>query len=227
MINNITISDDSKYLISLFPTNFKGVLVDIGAFHGIKLSNSFLFELWGWDTYCIEPNPNNIESLRETREHVLEYACGAENKDNIPLYVFNLNDEVGEAAGTGLLDFRVSSNGNEQLHKDIFKRTNTVKLRTLDWLMSNEIKQSHIDLLTIDVERYELEVLKGADLLRWKVKVLCIENLERPYGLHEISHEIKDTQELLLRALNYRYVHRIEYNDIYIHNDYYSELIRN
>lgn len=195
----------AEHVLSLFPKDFKGVCVDVGAYDPFWTSNSWILEEDGWETYCIEPNPNCIPRLKEYRKNVLEFACGEENKNDVPFYIYtynyagpNLNKEdiwYGEAAATGLL-----------LHKeyDIHKKI-TVNVRTLDWLMENIIKQDHIDYISIDVERNEMSVLKGFDLARWKPKVIVIENIDR------------DTEQLeYLQQRGYKYIYRMSLNDFYM-----------
>lgn len=214
-----------EYVKTLFPPMYPGICVDIGAYDPFWINNSWIFEEIGWDTYCIEPNPNCIPRLKKYRKNVLEYACGSENKDNVELFVFsapnagpNLKKKEkwkGEAAGTGLSDFR-KFNGRSEYHISIYDRTVLVKMRTLDWLMENEIKKDKIDVLSIDVECYELEVLKGISLNRWKPKVIIIEDLTPE----------DTTQRDYIVSRGYRQVHRISVNDIYLKNDFYDDVMR-
>jgi len=199
----------AEYALTLFPKDFKGICVDVGAFDPFFLSNSWLFEEAGWDVHCVEPNPSCISRLKHFRKNFYVYACGLENKDDVDFFVY-YNPTVGEAAGTGLIDHRLNPTTGE-FHKTIFSHETKVKVRTLDWLMENEIKRDHIDYLTIDVERNEMDVLKGIDFNRWKIKVIIIENLDKD-----------PEQSSLLKSFNYRYIHRIVYNDIYIHENFYS-----
>ena len=61
-----------KYLDEIikdyFPKNYTGIFFDIGAYDPIKISNSYHFELNGWDTYCFEANPNLIHNLKKVRK---------------------------------------------------------------------------------------------------------------------------------------------------------------
>lgn len=204
----------AEYVVSLFPFGFRGVCVDVGAFDPFWISNSWLFEQMGWDTYCIEPNSNCIPRLREFRKNVLEYACSNYIEDDVDLFTFSvpiLGDNA-EAAGTGLIDHRLNKDSGV-FHTTIFSRTSKVKVRTLDWLMTEEIKQDRIDYLSIDVERSEMSVLKGISFDIWKPKVIAIENLEE-----------SDDQRRYLKRLGYRRVHRIIYNDFYMRNSHYSAM---
>jgi hypothetical protein len=77
--------------------------------------------------------------------------------------------------------------------------------------MKHEIKQLHIDFLSIDVERNEVEVLKGCSLDKWKPSVIAIENL---YGYDRGG--VPDPEQFkILNKYGYSRTHRIVYNDIY------------
>jgi len=188
----------AEYVKELFPKEFKGICVEVGAFAPKVLSNSWIFEQDGWEVYCIEPNPKCIPELKKYRKHVLEYACGAENLDDQDLFVYNVS--IGEAAITGLLDLHAGK---------LYTRVEKVTVRTLDWLMENEIKKDHIDYLSIDVERNEMNVLRGTDLARWNPAVIAIENLDDARNSNFLG------QRVWLETYGYVYHHRIEANDIF------------
>jgi hypothetical protein len=64
---------------------------------------------------------------------------------------------------------------------------------------------THIDFLSIDTEGTELEVLKGFDMVRWKPKLLVIDNT---FG----DPEIED----YLYTFGYTKVRRLVETDFYI-----------
>lgn len=196
----------AECVITLFPNNFKGICVDIGAYDPMWLSNSWIFEQAGWEVHCIEPNPKCMPRLRKFRKYVHEYACDERNEDNVDLFVYCVDKlGLGEAAITGLLHH--SGGGHEQW----FSHVSKVAVRTLDWLMENEIRRDHIDYLSIDVERNEMAVLRGTDLKRWCPKVIAIENLDA---------DAEQTKWLTDRG--YRHIHRILVNDIFMEQEYYG-----
>jgi len=201
----------AEFALSLFPEEFKGVCVDVGAYDPLWISNSHIFELAGWDTYCIEPNPACIPKLKRYRKNVIECACSDENIEEGILFLFKADGggptgSNQNGAGSGLIDHRLGVSGD--FHINIFDGEVKVRVRTLDWLMENEIHQSKIDFLSIDVERNEMSVLRGTDLDRWSPKVICIENLDSE----------QDIPDYLLER-GYTFVDRITCNDFYIRNE--------
>lgn len=69
MSDNYVTEGVGEYVLTLFK-GFRGVCVDVGAYEPYWMNNSWIFERIGWDTYCIEPNPNCIEKLKKERKNV-------------------------------------------------------------------------------------------------------------------------------------------------------------
>jgi len=159
--DNYFTEGDAEYLLTLFDKDFKGIMVDVGA-HSNYRSNSLLLEVNGWEVFCIEPNPNCVYKLTD-RKHYYQLAAGAENKNNIDFFIFCEEDEQ---SWTGFFEHRAGT----------LKETVKVDMVTLDYFLESIAKLDHVDILSIDTEGYEMEVLKGIDLDRWQVKVICIEN---------------------------------------------------
>jgi len=64
------------------------------------------------------------------------------------------------------------------LNPDIKSRTILVSLRKLDTILAKHAEDvAEIDVVSIDVEGWEMEVLQGFDIEKYKPKVLIVENL--------------------------------------------------
>ena len=46
-----------------FKGKTSGFFVDIGAYDGVRISNSLYFEQLGWDGICFEPDPRQFADL--------------------------------------------------------------------------------------------------------------------------------------------------------------------
>lgn len=186
---------------ALFPKGFKGVCIDVGAYHPIWLSNSYELERIGWDVYCIEPNPYCIPGLLGKRKIVLECAVGKRNIDQASFYIYRTGHGPDDMAGhTGLIEKCKKDEAGEYelVHVDV---------RTLDWLLSSPaLPVDRVDLLLIDTEGTEMDVLRGFDIETWRPKVIVTENI----GL-------EDTEETsnYLGRYGYIFQKRIIFNDIY------------
>jgi FkbM family methyltransferase len=197
----------AEYVMSLFPDTFRGVCIDVGAFHPTWISNSWIFEQKGWDVYCIEPNPHCIPLLKSIRKHVIEFACGEKILDDVDFYIYKtpwagLNTEKtefweGEAADTGLIKHEKTVGILEEIVK--------VNVRTLDFILGHYyLPFQQIDYLSIDVEKNEMSVLRGLDLTRWRPKIIVIEN-----------EFMTADQHGWLSSYGYWNIKRIGPNDIY------------
>lgn len=201
----------AEFVRKLFPADFKGVCIDIGAHDPLWINNTWIFEQEGWDTYCIEPNPNCIPKLKQYRKNVIQYAVSNENKEDVDFYIYTIPNDYagtwGQASESGLID-------KEFMNKDFLTKIK-VSTRTFEWLMENEIKQDHIDVLSIDVEGAEMFVLSTLDTVRWKPTVVIIENFHQTPDQHEwfASH-------------GFTLIRRIHLNDIYVANEKMEECLR-
>ena len=46
---------EDVFIETLFPGKNNGVCVDVGAYDGVNMSNTYYFEKKGWKCVCIEP----------------------------------------------------------------------------------------------------------------------------------------------------------------------------
>lgn len=58
-------------------------LFRVGGYDPEILSNSLHFELNGWETFCIEPIPFNVEQFKKRNRNVSEYAASDVNKKGV------------------------------------------------------------------------------------------------------------------------------------------------
>lgn len=192
-----------------FPApGYAGVFVDIGAARPDFLSISAYYRTLGWRVIGIEPNPEFYEMHRSRGYEVYAYACGDHDEDDVD---FVLVDSHGAGYGGGEVSYEsFSSLGIKDsyaaLKDNLDTKTIKVKLRRLSTLLAQDIPQvSHIDILSADVEGWELEVLAGLDMSKHRPKVMIIENLfeDRKY-------------RTALKQHGYALWQRIYPNDIYV-----------
>lgn len=151
------------------------IVVEVGAFDGRHLSNSYSFEMLDWNTLCIEPNSEIFNYLKQHRPNAinLNYAVvGDEKIKEIDFFI----EDIGVLSGCNLdeedVRRRYENRGIE------YKEAKKIKVpgKTLNQILNESIpNQNEIDLVSIDVEGFELEVLKGLDLKKFNVKLFIIE----------------------------------------------------
>lgn len=58
---------EDKWILANLPLPPKGTFVEVGAYDGIASSNTYGFELEGWNGLCIEPDPEIAARCRRNR----------------------------------------------------------------------------------------------------------------------------------------------------------------
>ncbi|AEM21637.1 putative methyltransferase FkbM family [Brachyspira intermedia PWS/A] len=153
--------DFISYLI--FSGKKKGFFIDIGANDGIKISNTYFFEKLGWSGICVEANPIIYEQLEKNRNCDLYNAAILDKKmDSVKL--------VNYEGHSLMAKIDISESKENSLN---------IKSMTFDELMYNYKNISSIDLLSIDVEGFELNILKTIDFNKYDIKLIIVENNEK------------------------------------------------
>jgi len=192
-----------QILREYFPDpSYKGVFFDIGAFEPIKISNSYHFEKNNWDVYCFEANTEGIPLLKQYRKNVFNYAISNEDKDSVS---FNIVTSNNWTAGFSAIEI------NEE-YKQIFgwNPSSVIKItvpqKSLNTIIKEEIPQiKEIDIMSIDIEGGELNCLHGIDLIKYKPKVMVIENVTHSENIYNY-----------LKKFGYVLDKVISYNEYYI-----------
>lgn len=163
-----------------FAGQSQGTVVEVGAAHPDFLSVSASFREAGWSVVAIEPNPEFCRLQRERGHEVLQYACGDHDEDDVEFCVVNSH-------GTPYKDGQVSFESFSSLAiKEEYASLKSglditrirVRLRRLDTILREHAPSlERIDVLSIDVEGWELEVLSGLDFERHRPRAMVIENL--------------------------------------------------
>jgi FkbM family methyltransferase len=179
-----------------------GVFVEVGAYDGIVLSNTFFLESIGWTGVLVEPVPEKAEKCRINRPRSLVFECAAVGSD-LPGDISFHEVIDGGVYSTS----RLSKDHSARLERyGLHTRTLTVRARTLDSMLE-EAQLKRVDFVSIDVEGAEVDVLSGFTLARWRPRVVMIEVNSRTR-----SAEIRDK---FVRA-GYVYFASVEINDVYV-----------
>lgn len=208
---------EDRILWQVFGGRANGFFIEVGAYDGITLSNTFFLEQMGWHGLLIEP----IEALClqagkiRRRSKAIHAACSKRNSSGTTTFTIAQNVPV--------LSFLTA----DDEHVERCKREGAnlvqveVPLTTLDDILLETRKQPDwptpwqanegwkIDLVSIDTEGNELDVLDGFDLDRYKPRILLIEN-DRPTG---------EGIEPYLANRGYHKFHRQKINDFYVRTE--------
>lgn len=163
-----------------FADQSSGVVVEVGAARPDYLSISALYRSLGWKVVAIDPNPAYAEQYRTLGYELLQYACAEQDSDDVDFTVVDSHETAYRGGGVTFESF--SSLGVRgdfaTLKSDLDTKTIKVKVRRLDNILRQHAPAvERIDVLAVDVEGWELEVLRGLDFPRYKPKVVILENL--------------------------------------------------
>ncbi len=197
-----------------FPDKQRGVIIEVGAARPDYLSVSASYRSSGWKVIAVEPNPEFCAAHRAAGNEVLQYAASNVDKDDEDFFVV---DSHGAPYYDGPVSYESFSslgiNGKyaelrETTHVKTSVRTIKVKVRKLDSILAHhEPKIRRVDIVAVDVEGWELNVMRGFSLSRYRPKVVILENLF-------------DSQDYVeyMKGQGYKLWSKLPPNDIYVRN---------
>lgn len=146
----------------------QGFYVDVGAYHPVQLSNTYLFYRRGWRGLVIDADPDCAERFRRRRPRdIAVHAAVAEQAGE--------REFVIETAG-------VSSHlqrPGDRATGGPSTRTLTVRTRTLRSILDEHLPaEQGIDFLSVDCEHVDLEVLRSNDWERHRPRVIAVEDYQ-------------------------------------------------
>ncbi len=170
--------------------------IDVGANIGLwsKDLTSFFSR-----TYCFEPNINCLDCLKRNinteKAEIHNFALGSKSH-------FDFMYCPDSTGGSSLIN-KTKLLGHDGAGKEIWDKFDInvpkqkIEIKTLD-----SFKLENINFIKIDVQHYELEVLKGAvETLRNNDPVVCLE---------EYKENLEDSDEInFLQLLNFTVIDRI------------------
>lgn len=182
-----------EFVLSILGPKREGYFVDIGAFDGVTISNTFYFEnVLNWKGICIEPNPHTYNQLKEKRNCLCLNLAVAPYKKDVEILLNGWSSAIND-------DF-TSSEILKENHESVL----------IEGITINELFELHnvplyFDYLSIDIEGGELDILKTLDFNRWRFGILTYE-----HNAHLVNHENHD--KLVAR--------KKEMEDLLLSNDY-------
>ncbi len=209
---------EDRVLWNIFRGRANGFYVEVGAYDGVRLSNTCFLEQLGWRGLLIEPILELCQRAAAARpgSRIIHAACGRRGSrgattftvaKNVPVLSFLAADAehvercLREGAELKEIEVPLSSLNDILMHE-----------RRLSPPDCNPWMANHgwnIDLVSIDTEGCELDVLDGFDLDRFRPRILVMEN-DRPAGA---------AIEPYLAGRGYRNFHRQKINDFYVRTD--------
>jgi FkbM family methyltransferase len=174
-----------------------GVFVEAGAFDGYEQSNTYWLERFrGWSGVLVEPVPELYRETLRNRPGAKVFNCALVPSDHdtheLTMRYGGLASIVPGAQGGDAADDAHLATAFEYKLEEPYDFT--VPARTLTSVLE-EAKVGDIDLLSLDVEGYEPQVLRGLDLDRFAPRLMLIELLDMERKRSEVDEVIGDRYE--------------------------------
>lgn len=155
---NVPLQDKIKKIIN----KKEGFFIEVGANDGFFQSNTAFFEKeMGWTGILIEPSVKGYEKCKINRPNsiCLNYACvSSDYNEEYIMGDFQSNNPMA------------SVDGLRSKIKDLIP----VKAITLEKIL-DKFCNKNIDFLSLDTEGYELNILKGINLEKYRPNYMLIE----------------------------------------------------
>lgn len=179
----------------------EGFFLEIGANDPIEINNSYYFELHGWDGLAFEP----VVSLAQKWKDLRKAEC-------INIALGDQETEIEFIEDGALSGIRKTSKYESELSDKKYivqqrKLTNVLRERDI----------TNVDVMFVDVEGFEMNVLKGIDFDALNISVICIENNE--------DSDLKADMDLrkYIISRGYKLIGRLTIDDVFVKNDFFDE----
>ncbi|HTJ74439.1 MAG TPA: FkbM family methyltransferase [Acidimicrobiales bacterium] len=150
----------------LFPRGADGFYIDIGAYDPTYNSVTRHFYDLGWHGINVEPSSAPFERLSAMRPRDVNVNAGvADREGELAFY------ESPPDSGWSTFD---EQQAKTHIEAGIPLVRRTAPVTTLARLCEDHVRTT-IDFLSVDVEGYEGQVLRGADWSRWRPRVVVVE----------------------------------------------------
>jgi len=162
---------EDMILRRMFDTQNTGFYVDIGAHHPMRFSNTHLFYRRGWRGMNIEPNPEAIRAFRVFRPRDINLQIGVNESAGALTYVC-FDDPALNTFDAQLADARQATSRYR------VEKTMVIAVERLDVILSRHLPAgSRIDFMSVDVEGFDLPVLRSNDWSRYRPRCVLAEAL--------------------------------------------------
>ena len=152
-------------IINYFNYKKDGFFIELGAIDGIFHSNTYLLEKsYNWNGVLIEANPIHKDALLNCDRNCFKFVDFAVYNENDKEIEFYINDIIGWSG------IKETLPGRKHMSHII-----KLKTKTLTTILDSINAPQNIDLLSLDIEGGEINVLKGLDLEKYKIKLIILE----------------------------------------------------
>ena len=172
---------EDLFINDFFNDQKKGKYVDLGAFHPMRLSNTYLLHKRGWSGTNVDLNPISIDLFNIARKNDKNVCALISDQENLTR---NVHIEHSWSAANS-----INSGENLNIKKEM-------KTETFGSLIDH-----NFDFLNIDLEGHDFNVLKTIDFKKFHPKLICIEILNDGPNKNNIFEHMKQNNFIFLKNL--------------------------
>ena len=144
----------------------RGFYVEIGAFHPVQISNTYLFYRKGWQGIAVDPHPRVAKLFRHRRPRDIMVQCAVGEEGPA---VFDILD-AGESN-------HLRGSGVDSVSAKKPVRSIQVQCRRLSSLLTEHLPAGqNIDFLTVDAEGHDLSVVRSNDWQKFRPRLVAVED---------------------------------------------------
>lgn len=165
-----TYSGEGEDLIlkKFFGNKRDGVFVDVGCYHPKVGSNTHIFYKNGWHGINIDPNPLSIKLFNKLRKRDINLNVGVSSEESQLRYFMFEEPAINTFSETQKIS-RIE--GGQKFIGEM-----TIPTLKLSTILDRHFKNQQIDILDIDVEGFDLDVLKSNNWEKYKPTVIMVED---------------------------------------------------
>lgn len=183
-----------------------GFFVDLACADGFTINNTYFLERHlGWTGLLFEPNPNYRGSILARRTSPLVTECVTDVANEVVR--FRVDNGVLGGIVSAETDNNERVRGKELIDAKIIEMPTTTLMLELDRFTAPNL----IDFLSLDIEGAEWIALRNFDFNKYKFVCMAI---ERP----------NEHLDMMLEEIGYRQVAHLQYDVIYVHNDFLGSI---
>jgi len=189
-----------------FRNKKNGVYIDIGCHHPHLNNNTFRLYKRGWVGINIDLDFNTIDMFNFFRKKDLNIQAAVSDKEEEhDLFFFHNRSAINTLS---------SQSGTKA------KEVRKIQTRSLNNIIENSIfKDKKINFVSIDVEGFELNVLKGFDLNKYKPDLVIIEFIDfkiKEYYFRNIDNILNSHVYAFMDKNNYKMVNWIHDDLVFV-----------
>ena len=161
--------DGEDLFVDNFFKNKTGLYVDVGAYHPLELSNTYLLYKRKWKGINIDINSLSIDYFNFLRPNDININLGVAKKNTTKILYYQKNKSPLNT---------LNLNHAKKIFSNRFNKKK-IRTRTLTSILDKtKYKGEKIDFLNIDAEGNDFDVLKSLNFKKYKPSLICIELID-------------------------------------------------